>query len=261
MEFTGNAREQDLTSEIDLLCDSDSTSYPLKHKVRRTNSALEELVGKIINADGTWQFDDTNHTTHPRGKGTLIEGQEDYSFSSEYLQIEAIDILNTSTQYKRIRPLDHQELNGLSPSEYFGVDSDGNPSKGFPEFFDQRGDTVRLYRAPTSDSVTLTDGLRVWFKRTILLYTMIDDTTMTSGHASREPGIPSPYHLLVAYMVSLPYCQSYKKDRVRDYQIKIGSDDPANPFYGGMTKDLLEHYAYREKAKVKRIIGSSISFR
>src|SRR3990167_5795028 len=127
-----------LIHEIWDLCDADITSYPLRIVLRRINAAMEELVGKIIVSDGRWQYDDTNYTDHPRGKGTLVEGQEDYAFASEYLQIEAIDVLRTNSEYQRIPSIDHKELGDLSPAEYFGVDSSGNPNKGFPQFFDQQ---------------------------------------------------------------------------------------------------------------------------
>ena len=85
MQFNTHATEQDLVSETRRLCDADSTSYHINDVTRRINAALEELIADIITADGTWQYDDTNHTTLPRGKGTLVEGQEAYSFASEYL--------------------------------------------------------------------------------------------------------------------------------------------------------------------------------
>ena len=243
MQLDGHANGFDLNTLIDDLCDSTDTSFPVAKKVLQINAFYEELVGKIINSDGTWQYDDTNFTDHPRGKGTLVEGQEDYSFSSEYLQIEAVEVLDTNNQYVRLKVLDHQELGGLSPQEYFGVDSSGNPIKNLPEYFDQQGDTIRLYPAPAAANVTLTNGIRVWFKRAPDLFTTSDTT--------QEPGLPSSYHSILAYGAALPYCMKYKKDRIPSYQAKVKE----------MTEGLLEHYAHREKAKIKRIIGQSISYR
>jgi hypothetical protein len=247
MQFYDATNKQGICQEIDRLCDSNDTSYPRVDKTSRVNNDLEDLVGKIIISDGTWQYDDTNHTDHPRGKGTLVEGQEDYSFAAEYLQIEAVEVLDTNNYYNRLKPLDHQELNGLSPQEYFGVDSSGDPVTGMPEYFDQVGDTIRLYPAPTSGNVTLASGLRVWFKRTASLFTVASDTSADTT----TPGLPSPYHVLLAYMASLPYCMGYKKDRVALYEKKIQE----------MTENLLKHYAYREQAKVKTLTGQSISYR
>jgi hypothetical protein len=229
MVYNDTTDKLGLCQEIDALCDSDTTSYPVADKTRRVNAVLEELVGEIINADGTWQFDDTNLTDQPRGKGTLVEGQEEYTFASEYLQIEAVDILDTSNIYRRILPFDPQELDGQSPDEYFGVDSSGNPQIGFPECYDIKGDTIRLYPAPTATSVTLANGIRISFKRASHPFTATDTTA--------EPGLPSTHHILLAYMASIPYCATYKKDRVAWLEKKVVE----------MKKTLLEHYAYREK--------------
>ena len=214
--------------------------------MRRINAALEELVGKIINEDGTWQYDDTNYLTHPRGTGTLVEGQEDYTFTSEYLQIEAIEIKNANGNWYLLKPLDHSELDGQSPAEYFGVDSSGNPVKNMPECFDQNGDTIRLYPAPAAANVTLSGGIRVWFKRTADIFTSAQVTTGT-----KEPGLPSPYHVLLAYMAAIPYNEIYHPERVPRQQLKIDR----------MTKELLEHYAHREKSRIKRITAKLKSFR
>lgn len=233
---------QSIIHEVWKLCDANITSYPLNDVVRRTNAGLEELIALILNIDGTWQWDDTNQTTLPRGKGTLVEGQEAYSFSAEYLQIEAVEILDTNSVYRRIEPLDHSELGGQSPQEYFGMTS-GNPNTGFPTHFDQVGDTIILYPAPTSTSVTLANGIRVWFKRTADLFTVSDTT--------QEPGIPSTHHIMLAYMAAIPYCMAYKQNRVALYEKKVDE----------MKKTLLAHYGNREKSKRKVATMKQISFR
>ena len=244
-----------LIHEIWDLCDTDINGYPLKDVVRRINGSLEELTAIIINADGTWQFDDTNYSDAPRGKGTLVEGREYYTFASEYLQIESIDILDLNNLYRRIEPFDPHDLNVESPDEYWGVDSSGNPNTGFPEVYDIKGDSIRLYPAPTSSQVTLTNGIRVNFKRTIKLFTMSNSTTITSGEEDDEPGIPSPFHFLIAYMAAVPYCLKYKKDRVADYERKIGDKN------SGMIKLLIEHYAFKEKNRRAIIRFKQRSFR
>lgn len=233
MQLTSHATNQDLTSEIDFLCDTNSTSYPTADKVRRINASLEELVGDIIEADGTWEYDDTNYTTLPRGTGTLVQGQVEYSFESEYLQIMSVDILDKGNIYRRIKNIDHKELGGYSPEEHFGADSSGNILTGFPEYYDLLGDTIFLYPAPDSDNVTLASGIRVWFKRTVDLFTTSDTT--------QEPGLPSTHHVLLAYMAALPYNAVYHQDRVKWLERKIME----------MRKTLVDHYTRRERDKVK----------
>lgn len=243
MQFNSHATNQDIVSAINNLCDSDATSFPIAEKTLYVNAALEELIAEIINADGTWEYDDTNYTNLPRGTGTLVEGQQTYSFASEYLQIQMIEIKDNNGKWIKISPLDKSELGDLSPDEYFGVDSSGNPTKGFPWYYDQLGDTIFLYYAPTSTNVTLASGLRVWFKRTADLFTTTDTT--------QEPGLPSTHHMLLAYMGSLPYCMKYKKDRVPLYQKKVDE----------MRKSLIAHYSHRERSKKKQMTMKPIAFR
>lgn len=258
MIFYNATTRQGICQEIDRLCDSDDTSYPRLDKTARVNQNFEELIGEIISADGTWQWEDTNQTDLPIGKGTLVEGQQNYSFTSEYLDIVQLEILNKDgTRYFKIHPIDESELGGVSAEEYFGTDSSGNPIKGTPSHYDKIGDTIRLYPAPAAASVTLTNGLRVTFKRTGVLFTAVS-TTATD---STEPGLPSPYHVILSYMSAIPYCMSYKKDRVSEYERKVGSTDPRSPYYGGMKLALMKFYGRREKDKRKKMSMSSIKFR
>lgn len=208
MQYNSHATNQDIVSEVYSLCDADSTSYPIATVTRRVNAGLEMLIAKILGADGQWEWDDTNYTTKPRGTGDLVEGQEAYSFSAEYLSIRQVEVLNVASpaMYIKLKPIQDLELDDQSPQEYFGLESDGSPKKGMPEYYDKEGDTITLYPAPTATNVTLSSGLRVWFQRTADLFTTTDTT--------QEPGIPSPYHILLAYYASIPYCASYKRDRV-----------------------------------------------
>src|SRR3990167_10064469 len=203
----------DLQQEIRDLCDADSTSLTDATLLRRINSAFETLVGKIINADGTWQFDDTNYSNLPVGTGTLISGQSSYSFASEYLDLLEVMILTTGGKYTRINPFDPDELD-MSFDEWTNS-STGTPPDGFPQYYDKVGDSFKLDKSPTATYCTLTNGLKVRFKRTADLFTSAQVTTGT-----KEPGIASPYHPLIAYMAAIPYCMSYKKDRVALYEKK-----------------------------------------
>lgn len=222
----------DIVAEARALCDADTTSYTAATMLRRVNSALEELVGMIINADGSWQFDDTNHDDLPRGKGNLVDGQESYTFTSDYLQIEEISILDKNSLYRKIKPFDPADFDGMTADEYWGVDSSGDPNKGMPEVYDIKGDSIRLYPAPDTNVVTLTNGIRVSFKRTADLYTSAEVITGT-----KEPGLPSTHHSILSYMAAIPYCMKFHPKRVSWLEKKVDE----------MKRTLLEHYASREK--------------
>ena len=227
-------------------CDADINSYPLADVTRNMNLCLEELVGDILNADGRWEWDDTNQTNLPRGTGTLVEGQESYSFASEYLKIQMIEILRDSSpdQYTKLKPISSLDLGGLSPQEYFGQESNGDPKKGVPEYYDKLGDTIFLYPAPAAASgVTLAAGLRVWFQRTADLFTTSDTT--------QEPGLPSPYHVLLPYYAAIVFCNSYKKDRVAWLEKK----------YDQGLKKMLTFFGKREEDDQGIISGFKINYR
>jgi hypothetical protein len=254
MIFYNATTKQGICQEIDRLCDSDDTSYPRLDKTSRVNNALELVASWLIGSDGDWEWDDTNYTTKPRGVGTLVEGQESYSFASEYLTIRQIEVLNNSSPavFIKIKPIQDIDLGSLSPEEYFGLESDGSPKKGFPQYYDKEGDTITLYPAPSATYCTLASGLRVWFQRTAQLFTAVS-TTATD---STEPGFPSTHHTILAYMASLPYCMTYKKDRVVSYTNMIGDTDPPT----GMKKGLLKIFNRRAKDEKSVITMESINF-
>ena len=225
MQFKTDASEtngQDIVSEINALCDSNATSYPIASKVRRANMFLEELVALILESDGEWQFDDSNHTNLPVGTINLAESQADYSFNEEFLAIEQALILTAAGNYRPLTPIDPRDFKSIPVEEYFAA-------TGLPTHYDILGDTIILYPAPIAADVTLTAGLKVRFKRTIDLFTTTDTT--------QEPGIPSTHHSLIAYMVAIPYCMAYKPNRVAAYERKVES----------MKSSLVEFYARRHK--------------
>lgn len=249
MQFYDNTNKQGICQEIDRLCDSNDTSYPRLAKTSRVNNALEELVGEIINADGTWQYDDTNYSTTPFGVGTLVSGQISYSFAAEYLQIEEISILDTSGYFRKLTPFDSAE-EGKTFEETFTITYSGGAytaKDGLPTHYDIVGDTIILSNSPTAAYVTLASGLKIKFKRTAQLFTAVS----TTAADTTEPGLPSTHHALLAYMASLPFCMAYKKDRVALYKNKVIE----------MKKTLLKHYASRQKDKKNIMQTESISFR
>lgn len=247
MIFYNATTKQGICQKIDFLCNSTDTSYPRLEKTREVNEALKSIVGEIIFHDGTWQMDDPNQTDYPRGTTTLVEGQQLYSFATEYLSIEMVEILDKDGYtYKKIDPLDPSELGDLSPDEYFGLTAANTPVKGFPTHYDKVGRHMRLYPAPTSTSVTLASGIRISFQRNPVVFTAVS----TTANDTTEPGL-AVEHDILAYMAALPYCQIYKKDRVNEYKLEIEQKK----------KRLLKAYSRREQDSRKRATMKQILFR
>ena len=247
MVFFDDTDKKGICQKIDFLCDSDNTSYPRLQKTREVNESLKSLNGEIIFSDGTWQMDDPNQTDYPRGTVTLVEGQQLYSFATEYLSIEMVEILDINGIYRKIKPLDPSELGNISPDEYFGEESDGNPRKGTPLYYDKVGRHMRLYPAPTSTQVTLAAGIRISFQRNPVVFAASSSATAADN---AEPGL-NIEHDILAYMAAIPYCILYKKDRVVPYMNIIEQKK----------KNILKAYGRREQDSRKRATMKPIQFR
>ena len=219
MQLTGHATEQDLTSEIDSLCDSDSSSYTLKSKVRRINVAYEDVAAKLIiaSAGGKWHFGDSNYSSTPTGLQTMTNSTAEYQLMGDLigasgsgldkttplLTFLGASVLDNGGTWHVLKPISLWKdmlSQGIDPVENFKTD-------GLPQYYELREDFIILYPAPDNGvSVTLTNGLKVFFQRSAELFTTSDTT--------KQPGFASPYHILLAYKAALPYCMTYKKDRV-----------------------------------------------
>lgn len=214
----------DIYSEIRKLCDTDSTGYVDADILRRLNAAYEQTVGDLIAADGPWDFDDTNYTDLPIATITMVASQQDYSFSTSQLDIQRVEVLTNTNIWQPLHPIDKSQIH-FALTEY-------QKTAGLPYEYDKQGGSIFLYPAPSATYTTLASGLKVYFKRSASTFTQGDVTTGTI-----QPGFASPYHILLAYMVALPYCMSYKKDRVALYQSEVARLHTA----------MIQFYAHREE--------------
>ena len=205
-------------------------------------------MGWLINADGLWQFDDSNYTTTPTGVGDLVTGQNTYTFNDKFLSLLEISILDLNGVYRKIEPIDPSQL-GMTFEEYFNITFNGStytaPS-GFPNYYDKVGNIIKLDKAPVATSVTLSKGIRVRFKRTASLFTAVSTTV----EDTTVPGFDSTFHPMLAYMASIPYCMTYKKDRVSLYDTTVQR----------MKKDLILASSLKERDIRKIMTMKKISY-
>jgi hypothetical protein len=214
-------------TEIRLLCDASSTDYSDTDILRRFNAAQEEFGAEIIQSVGKTQFDDINYTTLPTGTITLQDGIRAYTITDRFLDIEqwsVKDIGGTLHVLKRIDPRDYTD----TPIEEAFADT------GLPTHYDMLENTIKFYPAPSSATTTLTAGATFKYKRTT--YT-ISSAELATG--TLVPGIASPWHMTLCKMTALPYCKSYKKDRVAQLERDIALEKAkAKEFYALRGKDL-----------------------
>ena len=167
----------------------------LKHFTAEINIAFDNLLALIFKADGTWQFDDSNHTNYPIITTNLVDGQRDYTFTTDsggnlILDVYRVAILAsaTATLYEEIYPVDQQ-------SESAGLDMvAGSTVEGVPYRYDKTANGIFLDPIP---SYNATNGLKMYINREAS-YFAYNDTT-------KKPGVAGIFHEYFALRPAYQY--------------------------------------------------------
>lgn len=251
MLFSDTSSKQGLVEEIDALCSSDSTNYPVAQKTRRINAALEEIEAKLIVASANgWEFGDSNFSLLPTGLKTLTSGTSQYQLSGDQsttgidttnplLTLKGVSVKDVNGIWHPLQPLHLSDIfkQRIDPAEYF-------KTNGLPYYYEKREDTLVLYPAPDNGvSVTLASGLKVFYDRRASKFTASDTT--------KEPGFASPFHIILAYKAALPYCALNKPESVGFLSSEILR----------LEGELLKFYGNRAKDEKKVIRNGEIIFR
>jgi hypothetical protein len=144
----------------------------------KLNQGVTQTLQEIFKTDGRWQYDSSTYTDITLGKADLVDGQRRYKLDSSHLIIEGFEIQDSSGDYYTIKQIDYRDLRerGISESEFY-------KTNGKPAFYDLKGDIVTLYPAPSASDVTLTDGIKISFKREAEQFAYTD--------TNKEIGVPS----------------------------------------------------------------------
>lgn len=162
----------------------------------RINTAFERITPLLLSYADYIRWDDNNHTDRPVGTINLVSGQEDYKItedanSLDILNINAIRIIPsaTGTDYsqtlERITLDDDRALEAMSPD---------SATTGIPSGFVENGNKIYLY--PTPD-YSINNGIKIYFAR--------EHSRFVSTDTTKEPGIPKPFHELLALYASLDW--------------------------------------------------------
>jgi hypothetical protein len=172
-----------ICQEIDSICGSNSTSYPLVDKTRRLNSALDDYVLLAIKEGSGWSVEDSAETDLPIATTNLVSGQADYAFPTESLITEKLEILLADgVTYRELSPVDQ-----INP----------NAGSGIPTGYKKVGNSFILTPTP---NYAVTSGIKNHYRRAFN-YSTVSSTTFTPT----TPGIPSVFHTWLARKASLPY--------------------------------------------------------
>lgn len=182
VNLSATTAKPSIIEDIDFLLGTDSTQFPLADKLRLINAYYYDTVSDILEADGNWEFDDTNKTDFPIGTTTLVNGQLDYSLPTDIVKLIRVEVLDNAGIYQRVEEFDETQIEtGLSQFE---------STNGLPKYYRTIGNSIELYPKPATGSVTMTAGLKVYYQRTM--------TEFTNADASTSPGFDPRYHRILS---------------------------------------------------------------
>lgn len=148
------------------------------------NLALDRAFSIIFEADGTWQFDDSNHTDYPIITTNIVANQRDYTFTTDgnsnlILDIEKVAILTSAsaTVYEEIEPRD------IHSDKFSPFVANDTTVTGVPTFYDKLGNGIFLDPIP---DYSATNGLKLYINR--------EGSYFTTSDTTKKPGIAGVLH-------------------------------------------------------------------
>ena len=137
----------------------------------------------------------------------LVDSQQDYSMPSNALDVQRVEVLDSSGNYQLLTQLDKSLINDSSMSEFY-------ETAGMPRYYDITGNSIMLYPKPSSGNVTTTAGLKLYLARDIDAFATTD--------TSQEPGFASIFHPYVAYGSAFDYATARNLDANKVATIRLG---------------------------------------
>jgi len=155
----------------------------LKAFTADVNIAFDRFLALAFESDGTWQFDDSNHTDYPIIRTALVDGQRDYTFTADENGNLVLDIYKVFVRYQNdglyeeISPVD---TNTEAWTEDFDT---GQEVEGVPYRYDKLANGIRLDPIPSYNQSL---GLKVYVNREPSYFVYTD--------TSKKPGVPGVLH-------------------------------------------------------------------
>lgn len=190
------------------------------------NVALDRAFSLIFNADGKWQFDDSNHTDYPIITTDLVANQRDYSFTTDensnlILQIHKVLVDGNNTgKYYEITEVDQQS--GKNLEDFW----DGQNNTGTPSLYDKTANAIFLDR-PVAANVT--NGLKIYISR--------EGNYFTTADTTQKPGFAGLFHEYIVYHVCFNYAVDNSLQGARGYQERMLD----------MEREMVDYYSRRSK--------------
>jgi hypothetical protein len=182
----------EIKNDVHFLCGSTSASYSDTDLIRNINQHYQDTARLIWTSAGGWQFDDSNLTTLPIAKTTLVHNQQDYSLPSTTQKVEQVVVKDSQGDWQKLKPFDIHDTT-IAPEEYL-------EDAGTPLYYDLIGRSIMLYPKPSSAYCTMASGLGVYISRDVTEF------AVTAGTAN-TPGFATPFHKILSYGAAIDFIQ------------------------------------------------------
>ena len=191
----------------------------------------------ILEAEGVFNWDDSNYTNFPIATKDLVNAQADYTLpaatsggnASTFLKLLAIEVADASGRYQRIDRIVLEEMR-RTITEHRIAD-------GMPERYWELANSIVLEPAPATASVTITNGLKFFFQRSIDLFTTSDTT--------QQPGFAEIFHRILSLGASLDHAEINDLDDLATRLKRRIYGDPTIKDDIGLKGELKTFYANR----------------
>lgn len=191
------------------------------------NLSLDKALSLIFQADGRWQFDDSNHTDYPTITTNLVANQRDYPFTTDensnlILDIKRVMVATDDARFQEILPVDQQGDEENKVADFW----DGQNTTGTPDRYDKTANAIFLDPIP---SYSETNGLKIFINREASYFTTSDTTKM--------PGFAGLFH---EYCVLRPAYQYA-------YRNGLTNANALREEMLLMERELVKHYSKRDE--------------
>ncbi len=190
MEFSNPVNKLGLVEDIDFLCGTNATTYPLNDKVRNINYAYFDVNRLIWESSDTWQYDDNAKGDMPKILTTLSDGTSQYAIPSTAQKMRRVEIKDANGLWVKLKPIDYRDLEGVALPEFM-------KTAGLPIYYDLNGNYINLYPAPAATHVTVASGMATYVDRDVDLF--------TSASTTAVPGFAPQFHRLISLKASLDF--------------------------------------------------------
>ncbi len=181
-----------LKADINFLCGSTSATYADTDKVRNMNIAYQDVARIIWGSAGEWQYSDNNNTSAAIAKTNLSQNVQDVTLPVTIQRVRRVEVKDNGGIWHKLQQIDINNVTDIAMPEY-------QKSPGLPIYYDLHGQSVSLYPAPASASVTLSSGIAFYVDKDVIEFAVTATTT--------NPGFPSSFHRILSYAAAIDFTQ------------------------------------------------------